>query len=181
MRRLLTSLLSLFVVLAASAVCQVTSLRVGVPVSGALVTGDTNSFEIELGADYFVYAEADQVTVDVVVTVFGPDGEKLGEWDGPGRGPEPVQFETETSGVYRITIAPFEDEAGEYVLTVSVAEPIAETPERRVEQLLARYDRDDIPVALRKTAPQAPYGNLIPGPGRGLVAVSASTIAFWAK
>ncbi|MGD8727941.1 MAG: serine hydrolase [Gemmatimonadales bacterium] len=145
MHRLLISALISSLAFNASAAGQAAVLQVGTPVHGELATADTNVFEIELGAGYFVYGEADQQTVDVVVSVIGPDGEEMGQWDGPGRGPEPFQFETETAGVYRITVSPFEDEVGEYVLVIDVAEPVAKTPERRVAQLMARYDREDMP------------------------------------
>ena len=145
MGRPFSTMLFLTLVLSASVAGQATQLQTGTPVPGELTAADTAVYEIELGADYFVYGEADQQTVDVVVTVHGPDGDELGQWDGPARGPEPFQFETEAAGSYRITVAPFEDQTGEYVLVLKVAEPVAATPERRVTQLMARYDRDDIP------------------------------------
>jgi CubicO group peptidase (beta-lactamase class C family) len=145
MKRTVTCLLVLSVVTSVSAAGQATGLQLGTPVPGELAAADTNLFEIELGAGYFVYGEADQQTVDVVVTVFGPDGDELGQWDGPARGPEPFQFEAEVAGVYSIRITPFEDEVGKYVVAIKMAEPVAESPERRVVQLMARYDREDLP------------------------------------
>lgn len=46
---------------------------------------------------------------------------------------------------------------------------------------LAVLDRTHIPEELRDLAAEMPYGNLIPVPGRGLVAVSATTISYWSK
>lgn len=45
--------------------------------------------------------------------------------------------------------------------------------------LRAVLDRDDVPVEFRAYAPETPYGNLIPVPGRGILSVSATTVAFW--
>ncbi len=39
----------------------------------------------------------------------------------------------------------------------------------------------DIPAKLREIAPEAPFGNLIPIPGKGILAVSATTIAYWER
>jgi hypothetical protein len=47
--------------------------------------------------------------------------------------------------------------------------------------LLGVLDADDIPEALRKGMQGRPYGNLIPVPGRGLVAVNATSVAFWSR
>lgn len=145
MRRL--SFLVLIIALTATspAAAQAIRLQVGTPVPGELTADDLHTYEIQLGADQFVYGEADQRTVDVVVTVYGPDDERLGRWDGPARGPEPIQFETETAGLHRVEITPFESGKGMYVLVIKVVEPIADTPEGRVDQLMVAYDRDDVP------------------------------------
>jgi hypothetical protein len=45
---------------------------------------------------------------------------------------------------------------------------------------LGILNREDIPAGMQDAPPQ-PYGNLIAIPGRGLVAVSATTIAVWAR
>jgi hypothetical protein len=47
--------------------------------------------------------------------------------------------------------------------------------------LRAVLDRDDVPAEFRDYAPETPYGNLIPVPGQGLLSVSATTVAFWAR
>ncbi|NIM51816.1 MAG: serine hydrolase [Gemmatimonadales bacterium] len=145
MHRLLSLLVLTSLAAVSPAAGQAVPLQVGIPVPGELGPDDKHTYEIELGADQFVYGIADQQTVDVVVTVYGPDGERLGRWDGPARGPEMFQFDTEAAGVHRVEIAPFEREAGEYVVELERVEPVAETPEGRVAQLMAPYDRDDVP------------------------------------
>jgi CubicO group peptidase (beta-lactamase class C family) len=130
---------------ASPAAGQAIRLQLGTPVAGELPPDGKHTYEIQLGADQFVYGEADQQTVDVVVTAFGPDGERLGRWDGPARGPETFLFDTEAAGVHRVEITPFERESGEYVLVIQRVEPIADTPEGRVDQFMAPYDGDDVP------------------------------------
>jgi hypothetical protein len=46
---------------------------------------------------------------------------------------------------------------------------------------LGVLNRSAMGPKLEPTAPERPYGNLIPIPGRGLVSVSATTVAFWKK
>jgi len=46
---------------------------------------------------------------------------------------------------------------------------------------LGVLNREDLDESQALVAPERPYGNLIPIPGRGLVSVSATTIAFWER
>ncbi len=120
-------------------------LTVGTAISDALESTDVHRFTLNLPANTFVYAEANQETVDVVVSVFDPANALVGRFDGPGSGPEPFQFEAEAAGDYRIEIAPFEEATGNYTLEVKRAEPVATTPEARVDQLMVGYDNDYTP------------------------------------
>ena len=62
--------------LAPSASAQ-TALRVGEPVERTLASGDAHAYPLDLPAGQFVLGDADQLTVDVVVTLTGPDGETI--------------------------------------------------------------------------------------------------------
>lgn len=135
---------ALFLLLATSVAAQ-TPLTVGRSVEGTLATGDADAYTLALAADQFVLGAADQQSVDVVVTVTGPDGAEIGEFDGPARGAEPFQFEAEAAGDYTITVTPFEDGEGAYALRIDRAEPVATTPEGTARQLMAAFDRPDAP------------------------------------
>lgn len=139
--------LPLLVLLAASASAQ-TPLAVGEAVDGTLATGDADVYTLALDARQFVAGAADQRSADVVVTVTGPGGDEVGRFDATARGDEPFQFDADAAGTYTVTVTPFEDEAGDYTLTVERVEPIATAPAERVGQLLASRDRDDAPGAL---------------------------------
>src|SRR5829696_800270 len=87
MRRHAIALLSL---LAAPVLAQdPTPIRANAPVKRQIAAGQAQSFAIELAAKTFVYGEAEQETVDLVVTVFDPDGRRMVSFDDPSRGPEP--------------------------------------------------------------------------------------------
>src|SRR5690606_14787827 len=52
---------------------------------------------------------------------------------------------TGAAGDYRIEVTPFERQSGRYALVVSRVEPVATTPEGKVDQLIAAFDRPDTP------------------------------------
>ncbi len=114
----------------------------------SLGSEDTHAYTLELEADYFVLGSVEQITVDVVVTVTDSAGEEVATFDGPGRGPEMFRFTTETKGVYRFEVAPFEEETGLYELEFSRVEPEATTPEGKVDQLMGIYSGEDTPGAV---------------------------------
>lgn len=125
-----------------------TALKVSVPVEADLEAGASHAYTLALDAGQFVAGEAHQQTVDVVITVTAPDGSQVDRVDGPARGPEPFQFETEAAGTYTLTVTPFEDGAGRYALLVRRAEAVATTPEGRVRQMMAGRDGENTPGAI---------------------------------
>ncbi len=120
-------------------------LRPGTSVDGVLAADSRDAYALDLTADMFVYGEVNQIDVDVVVTVRDPEGGTLRTFDSPARGPEPYQFETETAGVYTIEVAPFEGGEGRYEIVVLGSEPVATSPEDRVNQMMRFYDGEDRP------------------------------------
>ena len=135
-----SSLLSLALLALAPAVVAQQSLQLGEPVERDLAADDAHEYALDLGAGQFVLGVADQHTVDVVVTVAGPDGERVGRFDGLVRGPEPFRFTTESEGVYTLTVTPYSSDEGRYALRLVRAEPVATTPAGTVDQQLAGYD-----------------------------------------
>lgn len=123
------------------------SLRVGQQITGTLSTEDVDGYAFDAGDEFFVRGTVNQVSVDVVVKVFNSNGDLIDEIDGPARGPEAFQFTTEEEGTYRIEISPFEDNEGSYEILLMLSEPVATSPEGKVNQLLAAYDGDTSPGA----------------------------------
>ena len=126
---------------------QSTELRQGRTVHGTLAEGDTARYTVEIGDDYFVLGEVNQITVDVVVRVLRADGTQLGRSNGPGRGGERFSGRMPESGVYTFEVIPSEDEAGDYEITLHRVEPVETDPKKLTDQLMARYDGDDSPGA----------------------------------
>lgn len=137
----LTSLLLALVLTAAAAQAQ-TPLGLDRAQSGTLAAGGSARYTLDLEAGAFVSGEVTQRTVDAVVTVTGPGGQTVGTFDGPPRGAEPFQFQTESAGTYTVTVAPFEDGAGDYTIALRRLEPVATAPAGRVDQRMARFEGD---------------------------------------
>jgi CubicO group peptidase (beta-lactamase class C family) len=117
-------------------------LSVGRQETRELKTGDTHVYSLSVEKGQFVLGEAFQSGVDVAVTISDPDGNTVGRFDGPARGPEFFPFETSKAGLYRICVAPFEKEQGEYTVRILRQEPLAVTPAGKVDQMMAPYRAD---------------------------------------
>ena len=113
-----------------------------------LAAGDAHAYTLDLDAGQFVLGAADQITVDVEISLAGPDGERIQSFDQPARGPEPFRFTTETAGVYTLTVTPYGGEEGRYVMRLVRAEPVATTPEGAIDQQLAGFDERSPGVAV---------------------------------
>ncbi|MEQ9401703.1 MAG: serine hydrolase [Longimicrobiales bacterium] len=123
-------------------------VQAGSTVSASLAGDDVHAYTLDLDAATWVFGIADQRSVDVVVTILGPDGEELAEFDGPSEGPEYFQFDTDADGVHTIRVTAFEEGSGEYRLEIQDVEPVATDPDDRLDQMLRAWDRDDGPGVL---------------------------------
>jgi CubicO group peptidase (beta-lactamase class C family) len=122
-------------------------LRVGRTLSGTLASGDTASYTLNAPEDFFVFAEVDQLSVDVVVRVLDAEGKQRIRVHGPGpaRGPERFNFETTGDGPFTVQVIPFEEEIGGFTITLLRLEEVETDPKKLADQLMAPYDLDDTP------------------------------------
>lgn len=120
-------------------------LKLDKPLQGQLAQKEVDSYKVSVGEDTFVHGFVDQLSVDVVVTIFDPEGKKVATFDGPGVGPEHFQFEAEISGDFVVEVRPFKEKEGKYSIVLKRAEPIAKEPEQRVDQLMCAYDNTETP------------------------------------
>ncbi len=100
-------------------------LSIGEPLSGTLAEGATNEYRAALEAGSFVYAEINQLNFDGKVTVLGPDGSVIGNFDYLARGWDAIQFETESAGEYTFQVEGYEGAFGDYEIELQRAEAIA--------------------------------------------------------
>jgi tetratricopeptide (TPR) repeat protein len=120
---------------------EVRQLAPGQTVEREIAGGETRSYRVTLLQGQFLRAVVNSHDIDVVATFYGPDGQKLLTVDllkYPG--PEPVSFEAEKAGEYRLEIradaAPVVH--GRYELASEVKPQALETDRQRLtaERLL---------------------------------------------
>lgn len=125
---------------------QATELTRGRSVQATLAQGDTARYTFQVGAEYFVFGEVNQISLDVAVRVLGGDGAALARFDGPGRGAERFSGNLDDAGVYTIEVfAADEEEVGDYEITLHRVESVATDPKKLADQLMARLDGPDHP------------------------------------
>ncbi|HEU4870837.1 MAG TPA: CHAT domain-containing tetratricopeptide repeat protein [Pyrinomonadaceae bacterium] len=82
------------------------SLELAKPIEREIAAGETHSYTLNLIAGQYAHLAVDQRGVDVVVSVFAPNGTKVAQVDMPNgnRGPEPVSLIAEAAGAYRVDV-----------------------------------------------------------------------------
>ncbi len=147
MKKLTTLLFTLLLTTSFIAAQTSTPISVGEEIQGSLQTGGAQSYTIELDEESYMYGVVNQKTVDVVVTIYNPEGNKAATFDSPARGNESFQINSKEAGTYRIEVTPFEDEEGNYSILVSKVEPVAKEPAGKVAQMMTPYSGDEVPGA----------------------------------
>lgn len=120
-------------------------LELSKPVGRELAGGQSHSYRIVLTTGQYLRVVANQRGIDVVVTLFGPDGKEIVEVDSPNgtQGSEPISAITETSGTYQVTVRSLEKDApvGRY--------------EVKIEELRAATEQDKDHIAAERAFMQA--------------------------
>lgn len=85
---------------------EIPALEAGKLIQRDLSGGHSHSYRVEMAAGQFLHAIVEQRSVDVMVRVFAPDGQKLLEVDNPNSrvGLESVSVIAETPGRYRLEV-----------------------------------------------------------------------------
>jgi CubicO group peptidase (beta-lactamase class C family) len=119
-------------------------LQVGAPVRATLAADGTLRYELTLPNRRFVAGRVEQDGVDATVTVTGPGGKRVLRAARVGRGgPETFAFATDTAGAYTIEVTPATAGKGGAVrVQLTRSEPVATTPEGKVDQAAAQLYRD---------------------------------------
>src|SRR5438445_4637363 len=101
---------------------QVASAEPEKPVERELRGGEKHSYEIHADAGLFLHAVVGQVGIDVVLTLYSPDGKKIASMDSlnGSLGLEQISTITESTGTYRLEVAAGDKSvpAGRYRVTI---------------------------------------------------------------
>src|SRR5437868_5734899 len=81
-------------------------LELGKPVERELTGGQTHAYILSLTANQIARVTAEQKGVDLVLSVFAPDGAKLFDVDSPNgvAGEEPATIAARQGGTYRLEV-----------------------------------------------------------------------------
>jgi CubicO group peptidase (beta-lactamase class C family) len=144
MKSRITWSLGLLLVCAGAVHAQQTTLQVGQVVSATVPAAGALRYELDLPDGHFVAGRVEQDGVDATVTVTGPAGGRVVRAARVGRGgPEAFAFSTDTAGRYVIEVAPADTGRGGAVrVSLTRSEPVATTPEGRVDQAAAYLGED---------------------------------------
>src|SRR5688500_4426074 len=134
----------LFLCAAGAHAQQVGRLQVGTPVRATLAANDTIRYELDLPKSRFVAGRVDQDGVDATVTITGPGGRRVQRAARVGRGaPEAFAFATDTAGRYVIEVtSATAGKGGPVRVQLTRSEPVATTPEGKVDQAAAQLYKD---------------------------------------
>jgi CHAT domain-containing protein/Tfp pilus assembly protein PilF len=115
------------------------TLELGKPVERELAGGQTHTYELRLAAGQYFEVVVEQRGIDVVAALFGPDGKRLTEVDGPNgaRGPETVWWVAEVDGSYRLEIRSLRKDAaaGRYEVRIEALRAATEGDRALAEAL----------------------------------------------
>ncbi|MDF2774522.1 MAG: serine hydrolase, partial [Geminicoccaceae bacterium] len=123
---------------------EASRLQVGTPVRATLAAGSTLRYELNLPKSRFVAGRVDQDGVDATVTITGPAGRRVQRAARVGRGgPEAFAFATDSAGRYVIEVTPATaGKSGAVRVQLTRSEPVATTPEGKVDQAAAQLYKD---------------------------------------
>jgi len=97
-------------------------LQPGKPIVRDLAGGQTHSYVFQVAAGQFLHVVVDQRGIDVVVSLFSPEGPQLAEIDSPSgtTGIEPVFWIAQSEGLYRVEVRGLDKDApaGKYQITM---------------------------------------------------------------
>ena len=122
-------------------------LTLGAKVDGKLSVNKPEIYTITLDSNSFVYGVVNQISVDVVVNIKDSADNLITSFDGPAEGLEIFTFDVSKKGEYKIELAPFEKDSGEYSIELKTVEPIASSPVKRIDQLFYKYSDNNSPGA----------------------------------
>lgn len=111
---------------------------------------EKQQYKLQLGANAFFYAVAEQKGVDIVVRLISPGGRTLQEFDSPNgtRGPEYILATTDSAGIYTLEVTPLgEAGTGRYTLFLDRVEPAGTDVAARADQLMSPWKGTESPGA----------------------------------
>ncbi len=112
-------------------------LALGQPVERSIKGGETHVFEFDVKAGFYARAEVEQKNIDVIVSLFAPDGKLVVEMDGKdGRlWRQVVSCIAETGGLYRVGVKAYGEAgaSGNYILRLAEMRSSVRNDRRQID------------------------------------------------
>lgn len=120
-------------------------------ITSEISPAEKHQYSISLDNDQFAFFRLMQEGVDVKITTYRPDGQKLEEFDSPNGkiGPELFSITSDKKGDYIIEVSPFDEKepTASYTLTAQTIRPKAVSQNDQVDELFTPWDGKDTPGA----------------------------------
>jgi|AntAceMinimDraft_9_1070365.scaffolds.fasta_scaffold24704_2 CubicO group peptidase (beta-lactamase class C family) len=110
------------------------TLETGQLIKRNLIAGEKHIYTLDLDANQFVAGKIDQKGVSVIIILNNPLGKQIGRFNMIAM-QEGFYMEATDSGQYSIEVSPLYG-SGEYSLEITNAEPLGNTPEIQINQIL---------------------------------------------
>jgi CHAT domain-containing protein/tetratricopeptide (TPR) repeat protein len=132
--------LSLFPATPAQDTQAIRTLEPNQPIERELAGGQAHLYQLTLAAGHYLHLIVEQRGIDVVVTLFGTDNQKLIEMDSPNStlGPEPLSYVAEQAGNYRVEVRSPDKGAAAGRYEIKIAELRAAAPQDKSRVMAAR-------------------------------------------
>lgn len=138
-------------------------LEDGKPIERELSGGESHSYQLNVTTGQYARVVVEQKGIDVVVSVFGPDGKLITAVDNPNgsQGAETVHITAEATGIYRLEVKSFEKLArpGSYQAKLADLRPATQADKERLaarrafdegDRLRDQNTRDSLSTAIKK-------------------------------
>jgi len=123
-------------------------LEPGKPIEREMKGGEQHSYHLTLNAGQLLHAVVDQRGIDVVVTLFDPEGKPIVQMDGPNanQGPEPIWAIAEIAGSYRLEVRSLEKDAkpGRYEARIAELRIASQQDRNRVTEERAFIEAEEL-------------------------------------
>jgi tetratricopeptide (TPR) repeat protein len=123
---------------------DVRGLDDGKPIERELSGGESHTYQLNVATGQYARVIVDQKGIDVVVSLFGPDGKLITAVDNPNgsQGAETVHITAEATGIYRLEVTSFE-KAAHPGLYQAKLEELRQATQADRDRLTARRDFDE--------------------------------------
>jgi CHAT domain-containing protein/Tfp pilus assembly protein PilF len=139
------------------------ALEPGKPLERELKGGEKHTYEIRVESGLFLHAVAEQLGIDVALTLYTPDGKRIASMDSPNGnfGPEKISTIAEAPGIYKLEVASGDKNVptGHYRVTVDPLRAPSDQDHTRISaervfaeaaQLQAQGGADSLRASIQK-------------------------------